>query len=138
MSMNTLPKPSVEPYKVVWSIPVPCLSYDGEERVYALCGYRYRRFFFIYSLHELPNVSPFPEQTFSVLTRDVVKVEGSLTPPESVLGYVHTHPNGYPEPSVNDIEGISKSMIGLVVSDGFTHQWYTRKGSIRPLVYWNY
>lgn len=131
---DTLPKPVCGPLRVVWAIPVPSLHYEGKERVYVLSGLRYRQSRIIMGVHEVPNHSPFPEDTFSVLQKDVNMVFDSLPSPQVVLGYAHTHPAGFPEPSINDIYGIARGMIGLVVSENDTHRWYVRGRTIEPSV----
>ena len=70
-----------------------------------------------------------PEKTFAVLKSDVSSVKGSLTPPETVLGYAHTHPYPYYAPSFEDIEGIGLGMIGLVVCND-SYEFYNSDGLI--------
>lgn len=113
--------------KVIYRTPLPVLPYDGVERVYALCGLRYGHYVVITEVCELPNRSPFPEETFTVYTSDANVIRHSLTPPEIVLGYAHTHPLPHFNPSDEDIEGIDATMLGLVAC-GDNHQWYNHKG----------
>lgn len=128
---DTLPMRPYGAFRVVWAIPVLDVPYEGKERVYVLCGLKYRNTRIITDTWEVPNVSPFPEDTFTVLQKDVREVVDSLSPPKVVLGYAHTHPSGFPEPSINDIRGITQGMIGLVITDN-TRQWYVRGRTIQP------
>lgn len=120
--------------RVVWDTDVPAIPYEGSERAYVLVGLRFRNTRIIQHVLEVPNVSPFPVDTFSVLQRDVRKVVEGLSPPKSVIGFAHTHPDNYPLPSINDINGIARGMLGLVVSDSHTHHWYVRGRTIEPTI----
>ena len=121
-------------HKVIWGVLPVHIPYEGLERVFAICGYKYSSYYVITKMIELPNNSPFPDITFSVLTKDLDAKKDSLLPPECVLGFCHTHPDNEPEPSLSDIDGIAHGMLGLVVSNSSTHNWYTSKGTINPLI----
>ncbi len=115
--------------KVLLPTPLGIVPYDGLERVYVLTGLTYRQYVVVQRVVEVPNVSLSPEKTFAVLKSDTRKVRESLTPPESVLGYAHTHPYPYYAPSFDDIEGISAGMIGLVVCND-SYEFYNNDGLI--------
>jgi proteasome lid subunit RPN8/RPN11 len=120
--------------KVVWAVPMLSVPYEGLERVYVLTGLSFGHTRIITGYIEVPNVSPFPVDTFTVLQKDVREVTDSLTPPNVVLGYAHTHPDNFPNPSINDIQGIARGMLGLVISSDNTHCWYVRNRTISPTV----
>ena len=115
--------------KILLPTPLGILPYDGKECVYVLTGLIYRKYVVVHRVVEVPNVSSSPEKTFAVLKSDVSKVKGSLTPPEIVLGYAHTHPYPYYAPSFEDIEGIATGMIGLVVCND-SYEFYNNDGLI--------
>jgi hypothetical protein len=130
---ETLPMRTTRALKVVWAITMPTIPYEGLERVYVLTGLRYRNTRIITGMHEVPNVSPFPVDTFTVLQRDVKVITVSLPPENVVLGYAHTHPDNFPMPSINDICGIAHGMLGLVISNETNHSWYVRNKTISPI-----
>lgn len=131
---DTRSVPFYEALKVVWAITPLQEPYKGFERVYVLVGLRYRNTRIITSALEVPNHSPFPEDTFTVLQKDVRDAIEGLSPPKSIIGFAHTHPAHFPTPSINDIRGIARGMLGLVVSDTTTHNWYIRGKAIQPTV----
>lgn len=121
-------------FRVVWATDVLQVPYDDFERVYVLCGLSFGHTRIITSTHEVTNTSPFPKDTFTVLQKDVREIVKTLSPPKIVLGFAHTHPAHFPTPSINDIQGIARGMLGLVVSDTATHNWYVRGKTIQPTV----
>ena len=131
---DTLPMRISGALRVVWAITMPTIPYEGLERVYVLTGFIFGHTRFITDMHEVPNVSPFPKDTFTVLQRDVRVITASLPPENVVLGYAHTHPDNCPNPSINDMNGITRGLIGLVISDTDTHRWYMRRRAIDPVI----
>lgn len=112
--------------KVLWNELLPVPTWNDCEQVYVLVGFRYGRFFVISRLVEVPNRASNPREDFVVYTRDVNEVRKSLVPPETVIGYGHTHPALMNVPSGNDLKGLPSGVIGAVFCDGSIY-WYTRK-----------
>lgn len=127
--MNALSERPRSPLKVVWGVPVPFAAYDGFERVYGLCGVSFGSYRVITCIEELTNDSPYPEDNFVVYQDEITWLERGLRSPESVLGYAHTHPIGQSMPSQNDLRGIPKGKLGVVV-DGDVWTWYMHTGLV--------
>lgn len=109
----------------------PCPVWQGFERVWALCGFRFRDYVSITDCVEVPNSSPFPEDTFRVTVDDVRKCVFSLPENMEILGFLHNHPEECFLPSFDDLEGIDEGMFGVVACDG-NYTWYNRDGVFTP------
>lgn len=96
------------------------------ETVKVIIGTRWKNYLSVVSLEEVPNRHPSPAEHFSIHTRDVLPfVEDG----EGIVGIVHRHPPRRPHPSINDINGIPKGLIGAVWCEGNV-SWYDHRGSV--------
>lgn len=74
---------------------------------------------------EVQNIASNPVDDFAISSRDVEIVSNDLLDsPEKIVGFAHTHPDELPEPSGNDIAGLKKGYLGVVLCGGNLY-WYS-------------
>ena len=109
--------------------PIPL--WTGIEQVFVFSGYRYEEYVSITNCIEVPNSSDTPADTFVITAGSLLSVVMTLSPPETIVGFGHTHPADMPSPSDEDIEGIDDESFGVVLCNG-NAVWYDNKGVIFP------
>jgi len=117
--------------KLLTTCEYPKPEWEQHERVYAIIGLEYKHWITITRFIELDNTSLIPEDNFIITSSSLLPIVLSLSPPESVVGFAHTHPEEFPMPSEDDINGIFGDFFGLVLS-GDKSTWYNNSGIIIP------
>lgn len=107
----------------------PVYNWNGFERVYAIVGLVHNDYLVIDRFCEIPNHSDTPEETFAVIAKDLMIIATALLPPESIVGFAHTHPPTHYIPSDEDIAGIGKGLFGLVICEN-KRVWYSESGEL--------
>jgi len=107
----------------------PAYDWNGFERVYAIVGLKYRDYVVIDRFCEIPNSSDTPKDTFTVVVKDLFVIASSLSSPESIVGFAHTHPPSKYLPSDEDIAGIGENLFGIVFCED-KRVWYDKSGEI--------
>jgi len=84
-------------------------------------------------LEEVENMHPVGEDKYGVTRAQCEQAMAVVRPGESLLGLAHTHPwpDG-PEPSPEDVRGLSRGLLGVVVS-GLYHREEVFIGEGSPL-----
>ena len=107
----------------------PVYNWNGFERVYAIVGLVHNDYLVIDRFCEIPNGSDTPKETFTVIAKDLMIIATALLPPESIVGFAHTHPPTQHIPSDEDITGIGKDLFGIVICEN-KRVWYSENGEL--------
>ena len=107
----------------------PAYNWNGFERVYAIVGLVHNGYLVINRFSEIPNGSDTPEETFTVIAKDLIIITTGIYSPESIVGFAHTHPPAQYIPSDEDIAGMGKGLFGLVLCEN-NRVWYSNSGEL--------
>jgi len=79
---------------------------------------------YVTSMVPVPNVHQTPAEDFAVLRRDA---DRAVVVGRTLVGFLHTHPAGFLEPSDSDYLGLPDGLVGVVMCG--THlTGYTKEG----------